>query len=84
MAIYLLWLCLRTKVHRDVKPENILFVSSESSDMKLIDFGYAGLWREEKQLTGLCGTPDYVAPEVLTLCHAPTLPTYPPTHLLNS
>jgi len=34
--------------------------------MKLIDFGYAGLWREDKQLTGLCGTPDYVAPEVLT------------------
>ena len=51
-------------MHRDVKPENILFTSSESSDMKLIDFGYAGLWREDKQLTGLCGTPDYVAPEV--------------------
>ena len=33
--------------------------------MKLIDFGYAGLWREDKQLTGLCGTPDYVAPEML-------------------
>lgn len=53
-------------IHRDVKPENILFVSSESSDMKLIDFGYAGLWAADKQLTGLCGTPDYVAPEVLT------------------
>ena len=52
-------------MHRDVKPENILFTSSESSDMKLIDFGYAGLWREDKQLTGLCGTPDYVAPEML-------------------
>ena len=34
--------------------------------MKLIDFGYAGLWQPEKELTGLCGTPDYVAPEVLT------------------
>jgi len=56
----------RNIVHRDVKPENILFVSSESSDMKLIDFGYAGLWAADKQLTGLCGTPDYVAPEVLT------------------
>jgi len=53
-------------VHRDVKPENILFITAESSEMKLIDFGYAGLWTKEKPLTGLCGTPDYVAPEVLT------------------
>eukprot|EP00964_Phaeocystis_antarctica_P131319 scaffold95213_cov61-Phaeocystis_antarctica.AAC.2 len=53
-------------VHRDVKPENILFISTDSSDMKLIDFGYAGLWQPDRELTGLCGTPDYVAPEVLT------------------
>ena len=53
-------------MHRDVKPENILFISTDSSDMKLIDFGYAGLWQPDRELTGLCGTPDYVAPEVLT------------------
>jgi len=53
-------------VHRDVKPENILYISNSSEDIKLIDFGYAGIWAPEKELTGLCGTPDYVAPEVLT------------------
>lgn len=53
-------------VHRDVKPENILYVASKSNDIKLIDFGYAGVWAPDRPLTGLCGTPDYVAPEVLT------------------
>lgn len=53
-------------VHRDVKPENILYMAPDENDIKLIDFGYAGLWSAEKQLTGLCGTPDYVAPEVLS------------------
>lgn len=53
-------------VHRDIKPENILYIEKGGLDIKLIDFGYAGLWAPDKQLTGLCGTPDYVAPEVLT------------------
>ena len=53
-------------VHRDIKPENILYTEEGGKDIKLIDFGYAGLWAPDKPLTGLCGTPDYVAPEVLT------------------
>ena len=53
-------------VHRDVKPENILYTAEGGRAIKLIDFGYAGMWAADSPLTGLCGTPDYVAPEVLT------------------
>ena len=53
-------------VHRDIKPENILYLAPGSHEIKLIDFGYAGVWSAERPLTGLCGTPDYVAPAVLT------------------
>eukprot|EP00307_Rebecca_sp_RCC1486_P012152 CAMPEP_0119405748 /NCGR_PEP_ID=MMETSP1335-20130426/335_1 /TAXON_ID=259385 /ORGANISM="Chrysoculter rhomboideus, Strain RCC1486" /LENGTH=347 /DNA_ID=CAMNT_0007429789 /DNA_START=100 /DNA_END=1143 /DNA_ORIENTATION=- len=56
-------------VHRDLKPENVLFVSGageQPTDIKIIDFGYAGIWTASAQLTGLCGTPDYVSPEVIS------------------
>ena len=58
-------------VHRDLKPENVLFESAEAADsgegsLKLIDFGYAALHRPGERLRGLSGTPDYVAPEVLS------------------
>ena len=57
-------------VHRDLKPENVLFEDPEAVDgtgsLKLIDFGYAALHRPGERLRGLSGTPDYVAPEVLS------------------
>mmetsp|Transcript_15618 Transcript_15618/g.47722 ORF Transcript_15618/g.47722 Transcript_15618/m.47722 type:complete len:400 (-) Transcript_15618:256-1455(-) len=52
--------------HRDIKPENIMYVDATREQVKLIDFGYAGVVTDDQPLTGLCGTPDYVAPEVLT------------------
>ena len=54
-------------VHRDLKPENLLLDRSRSQlKLKLIDFGYAAFAREGELLSGLAGTPDYVAPEVLS------------------
>ncbi|KAI3393617.1 hypothetical protein diail_3881 [Diaporthe ilicicola] len=54
----------RNIVHRDIKPENILMVDRDLR-VKLADFGLAKIIGEESFTTTLCGTPSYVAPEIL-------------------
>ncbi|CAJ2500412.1 Uu.00g032650.m01.CDS01 [Anthostomella pinea] len=52
--------------HRDLKPENILM--SESGNLKLADFGMATMfeYKGQKKLSAtMCGSPPYIAPEVL-------------------
>uniref|UniRef100_A0A2P2J9M3 non-specific serine/threonine protein kinase n=1 Tax=Rhizophora mucronata TaxID=61149 RepID=A0A2P2J9M3_RHIMU len=52
--------------HRDIKPENLLL--DENENLKISDFGLSAL-AESKHQDGLlhttCGTPAYVAPEVI-------------------
>jgi len=54
-------------VHRDLKPENLLFVdSSEDSEIKIVDFGFARLKPDKEQtMKTPCFTLHYAAPEVL-------------------
>lgn len=57
---------LNSVAHRDLKPENLLLVSEENdSDVKIADFGFAKKVLSPKSLTTQCGTPGYVAPEIL-------------------
>eukprot|EP00242_Pyramimonas_sp_CCMP2087_P010891 CAMPEP_0198203040 /NCGR_PEP_ID=MMETSP1445-20131203/6286_1 /TAXON_ID=36898 /ORGANISM="Pyramimonas sp., Strain CCMP2087" /LENGTH=1184 /DNA_ID=CAMNT_0043874253 /DNA_START=169 /DNA_END=3723 /DNA_ORIENTATION=- len=57
----------RNIMHRDLKPENLLL--GDDGYLKLVDFGSAhnGRSRNADVARTLCGTSDYLAPEMLTL-----------------
>jgi len=54
-------------IHRDLKPENLLLKSKNSnSDIVIADFGLAtSIDDVSKIIFKRCGTPGFVAPEVL-------------------
>ena len=54
------------KIHRDLKPENIIFKgTAENIDIAIVDLGFMTRESEFRSLFVRCGTPGYVAPEVL-------------------
>mmetsp|Transcript_3558 Transcript_3558/g.2583 ORF Transcript_3558/g.2583 Transcript_3558/m.2583 type:complete len:163 (+) Transcript_3558:73-561(+) len=54
-------------IHRDIKPENLLYSSKnpEKAIIKVSDFGLARYISVKTLATTTCGTPGYVAPEIL-------------------
>lgn len=53
--------------HRDLKPENILLCSPVENEclIKVTDFGLSKLFDATTVMKTFCGTPNYLAPEVL-------------------
>jgi len=52
--------------HRDLKPENLLVKSlDDDTEVKIADFGLSKIISEGLMMKTACGTPGYVAPEVL-------------------
>lgn len=55
----------RRIIHRDLKPENIIFKAQNDIDLGIVDLGFATYEDDYRKLFVRCGTPGYVAPEIL-------------------
>lgn len=56
----------RKVAHRDLKPENLLLTSKfDDNNIKVADFGFAKKSKSDHSLMTQCGTPGYVAPEII-------------------
>ncbi|KAF7247820.1 Serine/threonine-protein kinase 17A [Varanus komodoensis] len=54
-------------VHLDLKPQNILLTSeSPLGDIRIVDFGLSRVMKNSEELREIMGTPEYVAPEILS------------------
>ena len=50
-------------IHRDIKPENVLL--TDNMIAKLTDFGWSNYIEEDEVRKTVCGTPIYLAPEII-------------------
>jgi serine/threonine protein kinase len=57
----------RDVMHRDLKPENVLFRREGDYDCVVADFGLSTPVEVDEYLFVRCGTPGYVAPEIVNL-----------------
>jgi len=62
-ATYFLHNMVPPIIHRDIKPENVLLASGMQA--KLTDFGWSNYMQGDYKRTTVCGTPIYLAPEMI-------------------
>ncbi len=53
-------------IHRDIKPDNILLMDRHNMKICITDLGFACSIDDYKEIKLKCGTPGFVAPEVLS------------------
>jgi len=59
---------LNNIIHRDIRPENIMFTDQDCKTLKIIDFGYAKIKKDvDKEINRIMGTPMYMAPEIVEM-----------------
>jgi len=66
----LYFLSSKNVMHRDIKPENLIFkekLGDSIVGLKLVNFGLATSLTQSNQLFRRCGTPGYMAPEIINL-----------------
>jgi len=56
-------------IYRDLKPENIV-LDMKTGHIKLVDFGFSKIMPKNGRTFTNCGTPAYIAPEVLRGTHS--------------
>ena len=52
-------------IHRDIKPDNILIMDRQKLIVQIADLGFACRDDDLQKIKIRCGTPGYVAPELL-------------------
>ena len=54
----------KNMIFRDLKPENVLLI--KDGYLKLADFGFIKNLKPTEKTFTFCGTPEYIAPEIIT------------------
>ncbi len=63
LTIAIGYLHMKGIAHRDLKLENILL--DQNGYLKIIDFGLAKMLQDGETAASFCGTPEYLAPEMI-------------------